>query len=197
MTLNVHASHHIGFFLIAALMGVIAGLFVRRWTDLGRPISLLHERVLLAVPVFRRTLAVHESSGWPPERLGNEFIALQQATLAKVRALRPYIVKNEEVEREFTVVRQAVEAFEARAPALAAVTAELQGLERVYGTLDARVDGMPPPFDGDVPVSPRPAPLLAAAATLAGTDLSLEMLETARSGIAAQRAFLESWAKPF
>jgi hypothetical protein len=197
VSLTVNASHHWFFFALAVLAGVLGGLLVRRWTDLGRPINLLRERVLRALPVFKSTLKKHTDAGWPANILESEFTTLQEATAVRVRSLTPYIVKNEEVEKEFTAVRVAVEAFEAKTRALAAVTTELQALKTVRDTVAAGMQGVLPPHGSEGVLPPSPVVLSTVADTLAGTHLTLGTLEAAGTDIAAQRAYLGNWAKVF
>jgi hypothetical protein len=194
LTLTVDASHHWGFLVVTVIVGVLAGLLVRWWADLGRPINLMQERVLRAASAFRGALAAHVSGGWPGGILETQFTAKQQAVDAQVRSLTPYIVKTQEVEGEFTAVLEEIEALEAKASALTAVTAELTALRGVRGQLAERMKDVDRPPEGDGILPDTPAALIAADRTLSGEHLALDDLDTARADAASQRAFLGGWA---
>jgi hypothetical protein len=194
VALTVHASHSVVYFLLAVAAGVIAGLMVRRWTDLGRPISLMRERVIQARPLFVAALDAHAAAGWPRKRLATEFDERQPAVDAQVRALSLNIVKNDDVEQEFAAVRASIEALEGLAPALAKMTAELTALKALRGEISESIGPVESPPGDDESLRKLPAALAATDTTLTGMNLTLATLESAVTDVASQRTFLARWA---
>jgi hypothetical protein len=197
VTLTVHASHSVFYFLLTVVAGVLAGLMVRRWTDLGRPISLMRERLLQTELPFRDALEAHAAAGWPREPLAREFETRLGGVDKQVRALSPYLVKNDEVEKKFTAVRAEIEALEGLASALANVTDELTRLRALRAEIAAAIPEVEPPPGVDGFARKIPAALAAADTTLAGTNLTLSTLQSVGTDAASQRAFLVRWATLF
>jgi hypothetical protein len=194
--LTVHASHHIAFLFLTVLLGVAAGLAVRRWTDLHRPVTLLRERVLRAGPVFGRSADSLGLDKPATDGLKKEFGGLQGTIYRSLEQLTRFWISNDEVQKEFGDARQQVEALEAKAAAAAALAGEMQALRTAHDAVLPLLQGVaPPPVDpGILPDQPRA--VSEARATLT-RPVTLESMDALRSAAAAQRAFLPRWAAVF
>ncbi len=191
--LTVRASHHVGFLLLTVLLGVCAGLGVRRWVDLHRPVTLLRERVLRAGPAFGRAAGSLGLAETANRGLTEEFKRQQEALYARLKGLTRFLIKNDEVQKDFASATAEVEALEARVASASALGRERQALRAGYeAVLPLLEDARRPAADASVlPPSPRVGE--AARAALEGA-VTLDTLDALRAAAAGLRAFLPRWA---
>jgi hypothetical protein len=194
--LTVRASHHIAFLLLTVALGVAAGLLVRRWTDLHRPVTLLRERVLRAGNAFERAVGSLGLGAAEAAGLQAEFTARQAERYAELKQLTRFLISNDDVQKEFDAARREVEALEGKSASAAALAAELRALRAVRESVAPLVaEARRPAADPDVlPDTPRA--VAAADATLAA-PVTLASTDALRGAAAAQRALLPRWAAVF
>ncbi|HEX6911726.1 MAG TPA: hypothetical protein VF142_15090 [Longimicrobium sp.] len=194
--LTVRASHRLRYLLLTVVLGVAAGLMVRRWMDLHRPVTLLRERVLRAGSAFKRAADSLELGPAATGGLITKFTGQQEEIYGKLKGLTRFFIKNDEVQKDFQTATAEVDALEARIASASALARERKALRAAHEAVLPLLTSARRP-NADAKVLPQTPRVIEAAAITLAKPVELESMDALRTEAAGLRTFLPRWAAVF
>jgi hypothetical protein len=187
VALVVEASDRIGWVFLTVFLGVLAGITLRRWNEVGRFTSLLKERELRLGERFAAAFALYGKAGGPTASLQDEVTQRRAALEGRFGTLRILLRKDDTL---LQALQKEVEELEASVDWITHLAAAQGQLASERDELQRSLANAPRPPAGTPHLSDRPRGLESADSLLL-REVTLETLEAATQARSTQAAFLQ------
>lgn len=186
--LTVEASDWIVWVLLVVVLGVAAGIALRRWNEVGRLMSVLREREMRLGARFEAAFARYAGAGGAKDALNGAVEARRKALRQKLATTRFLLRKDE---AEFQALQKEIEELEAAADRIERLATTQMQLKSASGELKQSLgDVVRPPADEGI-ISHQLRGLDAADEMLSGAGVTLDTMEIAAQARTAQADFLK------